>query len=678
MLGKCAGLWHDVGKLDPDFQEYLNGAIERGPDHKMAGTQLATLNDADFLAFVIAGHHGGLPSSGDLRAKLSDDGVQGRTARVMELLKTELPDYRTITKITPPGWLRGRTPTEFFIRMLFSALVDADYLDTEAHFHPELSSARYRDVDLAELWTRFDQHQSAWSMVPPSNLNRARLDIYDHCLRAAEMPPGFFRLTVPTGGGKTLSGMGFALNHALKHGLQRVIVAIPYTSIIDQTADVYRGVFGNGVVLEHHSAVQIDDADTDPRGEPEWHRLATENWDARIVVTTTVQLFESLFANKPSRCRKLHNVARSVIVLDEVQMLPPALLQPILDVLKELVAHYQVSVVLCTATQPALEYGSGLARGISDVREIIPDASRLFGELRRTVYDAESRAMTWEVIAGLLRSTPQALAVVNTKKDAMSLFQALDDPEALHLSTLLCGAHRRLVLEEVRDRLRDGRQCRLISTQVVGAGVDVDFPLVLRAMGPLDRIVQAAGRCNREGRLPELGRVVVFDPTEGGLPKGPYTSATQITHRLLLEDGFNFEDPEIFQHYFSQLWQVVDTEARKIQSARNDFDYPRVAELFRMIPDETVPVVVRYGRSVEELAEVDSLLAGLRNRTYNPRILIRELQPFFVNIYAHSLADLSSQGLLIPVIPGIWEWSGRYDEKLGLTLARRDPEDFIV
>ncbi|MFW6206810.1 MAG: CRISPR-associated helicase Cas3', partial [Gemmatimonadota bacterium] len=308
---------------------------------------------------------------------------------------------------------------------------------------------------------------------------------------------------MPTGGGKTLSGMGFALRHALVHGFERVIVAIPYTSIIEQTADTYRGVFGDGV-LEHHSAVASEaHEDADPVSWHQlWRRLAAENWDARIVVTTTVQLFESVFANRPAPCRKLHNLVGSVLILDEAQTLPSHHLAPILAALSELTAHYRMSVVFCTATQPAVS-AQPYAQVFEAAREIVPAPGTYFAALRRVTYEvpASSERWSWQRVADEMRRSDQCLAVVNTKADALALLEVLDAPEVLHLSTNLCGAHRREVLADVRERLQSGRPCRLVSTQVVEAGVDLDFPLVLRAVGPLDRIVQAAGRCNREGSL---------------------------------------------------------------------------------------------------------------------------------------------------------------------------------
>jgi CRISPR-associated endonuclease/helicase Cas3 len=350
----------------------------------------------------------------------------------------------------------------------------------------------------------------------------------------------------------------------LRIRLDRIIVAIPYTSIIEQSVDVYRGIFGADNVLEHHSAVASHDDPSDPLSYREvWARLASQNWDAPIVVTTTVQLFESLFANRPSTCRKLHNIARSVVILDEVQTLPPELLTPILDVLQDLVDHYHVSVLLCTATQPALQDGPYL-RGLREVREIIADPTQYFAALKRVRYElpAPGERWAWDRVATEMQSVDQGLAIVNTKQDALRLLDALDDPAAFHLSTLLCGAHRRDVLREIRRCLEAGEVCRVVSTQVVEAGVDLDFPLVLRALGPLDRIVQAAGRCNREGRL-AAGRVVIFVPEEGTLPRGAYDTGAATALSLLSRPGADLHDPLLYRTYFERLYQVIPLDEKR-------------------------------------------------------------------------------------------------------------------
>jgi CRISPR-associated endonuclease/helicase Cas3 len=679
-------MWHDVGKIHPEFQKYLHDCEaepdrkHRGPDHKRAGALLAAQR-YDVLAFLIAGHHGGLPSRTELKTWLQDRTKSQRSQDAIQLVRQHLGDIEPVQALTLPAHLKSELDAEFFIRMLFSALVDADFLDTEKHFNAEQSDRRSGAPTSAELWDRFDRNQQMLSGKKTNRLNQIRHDVYQACIQAANQTQGFFRLTVPTGGGKTRSAMAFALKHALAHGLDRVIVAIPYTSIIEQTVKVYREIFGVGTVVEHHSAVATREESADPVSLSDvWSRLAAENWDAPIIVTTTVQLFESLFGRKTTACRKLHNIARTVIVLDEVQTLPVGLLEPSLDGLRQLVAHFNVSVVLCTATQPALDESPYL-KGLPSVKEIIPDPVGLFMELgSRVRYELPSSGVTWtwEQAAAEMRQAEQALAVVNTKNNGLALLEALQDPEALHLSTLLCGAHRRDVLNEVDRRLEQRIPCRLVSTQVVEAGVDLDFPLVLRAMGPLDRIVQAAGRCNREGRQ-VMGRVVVFEPAEGQLPPGAYASATATTRNLLARADFEFHQPENYREYFQALYQVVEKDAKEIQSFRERLDFPSVAERFRMIDDDSASVVVRYRGMDDSDDTVDRLISYVQHQEGKvPRWLLRQLQPYLVNVRSRLVDSFQRDGLLQELVPGLWEWLGKYDLVRGITADNRKPEELVV
>src|SRR6266508_2048014 len=476
-LGYWAGLWHDLGKFHPDFQSYISHPeARRGPDHSSAGAVHAA-RWLEGLAFLVAGHHGGLPASDELKRRLKEKARALPVAGALDIANTQLPGIvpgeqlatkcpSFLASAESAGGRRGQLErdTELFLRMLFSALVDADFLDTEADFDSRRLGLRGGTASLTELWARFEANQAGVTGRQDDALNLIRHEIYQACVVAGDGRSGIFSLTVPTGGGKTRSGMAFALRHALRRGLDRVIVAIPYTSIIEQTADVYRQIFGNAGVLEHHSAVTSGDDASDPVSRQDlWARLASENWAAPIVVTTTVQLFESLFARRPSNCRKLHNIARSVLILDEVQTLPTHLLSPILDALQHLVDRYHVTVLLCTATQPALRDGP-YVQGLRDVREIIPDPARYFQALRRVRYECQSPAdrWSWGRVAEEMRSHSQALAVVNTKRDAFALLDALDDPVALHLSTQMCGVHRRDTLIEVRKRLPVGEPCQLV------------------------------------------------------------------------------------------------------------------------------------------------------------------------------------------------------------------------
>jgi CRISPR-associated endonuclease/helicase Cas3 len=550
-------------------------------------------------------------------------------------------------------------------------------LDTEAHFESRRAETRERTWTPGELWEQYEKRRTEkFADAPKTEINRLRNEIYENCLEAAELSPGLFRLTVPTGGGKTLSGMAFALRHALAHELRRIVVAIPYTSIIEQTAEEYRDFFGEAV-LEHHSAVDwAADTETDPVSlEQLWPRLASQNWDAPIVVTTTVQLFESLFSNRPGACRKLHNLSGSVLILDEAQTLPPHLLAPILDALRELADHYRVSVVFCTATQPSVAVEPYDAV-FGAAREIIAAPESYFAALSRVTYEVSQERWSWERVAEEMRTTDRCLAIVNTKRDALTLLDCLDDPTALHLSTNLCGAHRKRVLAEVRRRLKADEPCRLVSTQVVEAGVDLDFPLVLRALGPLDRIVQAAGRCNREGRLgPGGGRVVVFEPeAPSALPPGAYKTGTD-TARRLFEEDIDLAAPASYETYFRLLSQAVELDRESIQESRAGWDYPRVARDFRLMDDDSLPIVVPY----PTIQQTGARLEELRKNRGSARALFRQLQPFVVNGRRRSVARYASDGLATEVVPGLYQWWGRYDEIRGLVEEPGlTPEELII
>ncbi len=482
------------------------------------------------------------------------------------------------------------------------------------------------------------------------------------------MPPGFFRLTVPTGGGKTLAGLAFALCHALEYNLERIIYAIPYTSIIDQTAKVFSEIFDDEqAFIEHHSDISLPDS-AKPTPAEIRRRLAAENWDASLIATTTVQLFESLLGCGTSKCRKLHRIAKSVIVLDEAQILPVYFLTPILDVLYQLVVYYGVTVVLCTATQPDFASRQGF-EGLPDIREIVPEPERYFARLRRVEYQLPrgGETWTWEEVVDRVRAEHHILVILNTRRDAIELIDTLtpddsfeeeDDPTLFHLSTRLCSTHRKAVLEEVRHRLKTGESCRLIATQVIEAGVDVDFPLVMRALGPLDSIVQAAGRANREGKMPHPGKVIVFVPENGHTPKGSYLVGTDIAGRLLKDGGADLHDPALYQAYFREYYSYPYCDHYGIQELRKRFDYAKVAQTFRMIEDESISVIVRYQPAAEK---VENLLNTLRNSTHLRRDDLRALQPYTVNLLAHEFKKAQQHSLIEEVIPGVWEWHGTYD-----------------
>lgn len=660
-----AGLLHDFGKYRDEFQQYLRAQRDSSTEthHAVYGAALAYRQDWLGPAFAIAGHHAGLHDLHELQRL-----VEGTTYRTDERVPVLLERFeRELGKVPkkiaePPFAANNEHSAEFYIRMLFSALVDADFLDTEAHYTgaPRPSF----ELQAPELLQRLIAEKESKSSE--GELNAIRNRIFQQCLDKAKTSPGFFSLTVPTGGGKTLAGMAFALAHAaqLQHNLRRIVVVIPYLSIIEQNAAQYRRVLdpeNRGIVIEHHSAVNIpeDTNESRPRAPFEKHpdEYAAENWDAPVIVTTSVQFIESLFANRTSRCRKLHNIAHSVVIFDEVQTLPSHLLNPLLNVFRELRDHYGVSFVFSTATQPAFRHRPlSLTEGLKpgEIQEITQDTEEIFRSLRRvSIYAPKPDEITrWDTLAEQIARRDQALCVVNIRRHAYNLWEKLrrvvplEERDAVfHLSSAMCAEHRLDVLgadrdpkpDTIRYRLRHNQPCRLVSTQLIEAGVDVDFPLVWRAMGPLDSIVQAAGRCNRENLLrdasgnPALGEVIVFRPEDNTLPPGVYRTATDITGSLLahVEADALATDHKLFERYFDQLYQLVPND-NNIQSEREKLHFRKVAELARVIQNDTQPVIVPYGKGCNLIEKIRTRPL-VKGRPRFGRDDLRKLQRFIVS-----------------------------------------------
>lgn len=702
-----AGMLHDAGKAGDAFQQYLKlcytepSRSHGKTDHKGAGF-LRALELCQPLALLIQCHHGGLRD-----AQVIQDGKakheQQRQECERALRAYDMMDLIPLDRAAPrvAAWaLQDSLAFEFWLRMLFSALVDADHLDSERHRNPEDADLRLPPPPAGALWQQFAVKQDAFissldDIQRQSSVNRVRAEVYAACLAAAEREPGFFRLTVPTGGGKTRSGLAFALKHAEQHGLRHIVTAVPYLTITDQTAAIVHDIFPDErLVLEHHSAAGASEDDDEGSENPreQWRRLAAQNWDAPIVITTMVQLFESLLGRRTTTCRKLHRLAKSVIILDEAQTIPLPLREPAYDVLRELVTHYGTSVVLCTATQPALDTLPAQMRPI----DIVPEPGRHFSILKRVEFTwppPDAPRWTWEDAAERMRASPRALAVVNTVPNARALFAALGpDDGHFHLSAAMCGAHRRDVLAIVRDRLKRGKSCRLVSTQVIEAGVDVDFPLLLRAFGPLDRIVQAAGRCNREGRLDGLGQVIIFDPEEGGVPPGPFRTGTQTTsliRELWAGDGeLDLDDPSTMLTYFTALNKRIDPDRPKIQVDRRARNYETVANNFKMIEDDQVSVIVRYRGLGEDGQQetrdrIDQIVANIRtaHRNGNPgwlRSLFRRAQPYIVSLRHHQLRTFAAQGDATELTDELWLWESTYDPHVGILPGRMDAGNLVV
>lgn len=680
--GRLAGLWHDLGKYHPDFQRRIRGE-EVQVEHAGLGAALSVMKGrlaGRPLAFAIAGHHAGLANDGAqgqsdrtplvdrLKAnrELLEATMAGTVPVPTELLNAALP--------APPPFLAGRGErdasmrrVELWTRFIFSALVDADRRATAkfyAQFDPTIrlhEELRYESLSI--LRNRLDAAINRKALeAKATHVNVARAEVLAACRKAAARPPGRFSLTVPTGGGKTLAGMSFALNHALLHGLRRVIVVIPFTSIIEQNAKVYRAVLGEGNVVEHHSNLDQQRLAEENTEREVKRKLAAENWDAPVVVTTTVQFFESLFSDHPSRCRKLHNIAKSVIILDEVQTLPAEFLLPILDGLAELSdpKAYGCSVVLSTATPPALRYREGQGYGLHDVDEIVDGPHALARRLKRvSVYwpDNFNEVLTYDALAAQIASRHKALAVVHRRQDARDLAERLQRlmPSSnrrpshvlLHLSALMCPAHRLRALRRARAAVRTKRRVYLISTQLIEAGVDIDFPVVYRALAGLDSLAQAAGRCNREGRLIDpdgnlvKGEFVVFR-AETDPPTPSLKAAMKSTGIMLGLHGRDLDpsDPDRCLEFFNLLYFNADKDARGIQTARASLNFATVAADFKLIDEYAMPIIVPYGHADERLAAY---------RANPTRLTRRALQPFIVQIPPWHHSILHGLGALSPI-----------------------------
>ncbi len=728
--GHLAGLWHDLGKFRPGFQRYLRqdadahvegrALVTADKTHSAAGA----LHALDLLrnqhgshgraagwlfAHLIASHHHGLYDHADLSDRLQGSGqLASRRERdeAIAVCAAACPELLDLPSgLNPPDlWAaipgfaqREPLAQSLWLRMLFSALVDADFIDTEAYLDGKRAAQRSGFAPLVDHLARLDRHldtlarrvHAAGRSHEP--VMRARAQVLADCRAAASLPPGVFSLQVPTGGGKTLASLAFALRHAVAHGMERVIVAIPYTSIVEQTADVFAAVFGRDAVVEHHSQ-----AEADPGHDTARSRLACENWDAPLVVTTNVQLLESLFAARTSRCRKLHRLQRCVIVLDEAQVLPPPFLQPTLDALRLLCAHYGATIVSCTATQPVLadirrfdarQSLRGLVRDGAKPTEIVREVAPLYAALERvriawpTDWHAPQQPAA---LAARVVAHEAVLAIVNTRKAAAELLAAIDAaaPEGertLHLSAAMCGQHRADVIAGIKTRLDarregDDRPLRVVSTQLVEAGVDLDFPVVFRALAGLDSIAQAAGRCNREGQLgPRGGRVEVFVQDIPAV-LATLRRAAESTVAVLGESRPETLPPQLFQRYFEHWYgrfaNLDDKGIVDMLRASPDFALRlrSAADAYRLVDDENqCSVVVPYTPASGDTAARDAALAALHSGDAQ-RWQLRSLQRYVVQAPRRDVDVWLARGDVAEPLPGwfVLQDPTRYDARRGL------------
>lgn len=676
------GMLHDVGKCSREFQDRL---LNNGPkvDHSTAGAiEAGELYGESFkriLGYIICGHHSGLMNYGSeesglklrFNKEIPEYEVEVKNINVdIKQLSMDLPKKITEHK----GFSIG-----FYIRMLYSCLVDADFLDTEEFMDIAASNKRKDNEEfsvLNELFESYMERKNKNSSM--SKINSYRQEIYQDCIKAGSQDVNLFSLTVPTGGGKTLSSMAFALKHLKHNNLKKIICVIPYTSIIEQNAKQYKDIFGEENVLEHHSNFDFSEVENDTdcsfsstsknsKYTVDKLRYASENWDIPIIVTTNVQFFESLFANKSSRCRKIHNISNSIVIIDEAQMMPTKFLKPTLNALTELVNNYNTSVVLTTATKP--EFPDDILK--EKPKEIIAEPEKLYDALKRVKVNYLGK-ISDEKLVEQIDNLERVLVVVNTRKHAQKLYEKVDkkadENNIFHLSANMCPAHRSELLKKIKEKLKNGEPCKIISTQLIECGVDISLPVVYRSLSGIDSIAQAAGRCNREGET-DLGQVYVFESTEDYGKAIMYQSRTAECGRQILE---KFEDPlslEAISSYFELLY---DTEKDKLDTKNimdnfeeraNElaFSFEQTAKDYKLI-DETESLIIPYNEDASK--QIESL-----KYSDHPNSIARKLQKYSISIHKNKLDELTAEGAIININDQFTVLAckeGFYDENLGL------------
>lgn len=665
--GYCCGMLHDIGKYSAAFQKKIQENSLRHVDHSTAGAQLCVEKGGlySFLGYCIAGHHAGLPDTGELSDTAAAPTFMGRR-------KKKIEDYQAYQKeiAIPPLVSKPFDPSKsrdidfsfsVFIRMVYSCLVDADFLDTEA-FMKDGQVKRERGDCPEELLKKLESHIGDWLKNDDiDTVNGRRTEILKHCLKNGSEDPGLFRLTVPTGGGKTIASLAFALRHAAEHHMDRIIYVIPYTSIIEQNAKVFRGILGDENVLENHYNIDYESSE-----ELKPMQLAAENWDKPVVVTTNVQFFESLFANKSSKCRKLHNIANSVIIFDEAQMLPNDYLKPCIAMIEELLVHYRTSIVLCTATQPALQ---PFFTNVGNAKELCPRLEEQFRFFERVTIE-NSGVLTAEILTERLQEEKQVLCIVNTKKKAQAIYRQIRAEGVYHLSTAMYPGHRRRVLSQIRERLLHGKRCILIATSLVEAGVDLDFETVYRQLAGVDSIIQAAGRCNREGKRPAgESNVYIFQFEEKEMVPGQ-RQQMDVT-KSLLADSEDLTSLKSITKYFEMLYhfrgESLDKKKILEEFKKRRFAFAKVGKEFKLIEENTITIFI----PIEEEAEL--LLQQIKYQGYT-KSAMRKAGQYCVQVYENEFQKLSGAGIVRPVTEDSSDFyelvdKERYSEEMGLDLS---------
>lgn len=680
------GLLHDLGKYQPDFQNYLENGGKRGSvPHASWGAGYARRGRLLESSIVIDGHHKGLPDNSAWKND-TEQYKRGDVGGFEEVVKTFISDIgfeESILKAINSLTFDKPFQREAFIRYLFSSLTDSDWLSTEQHFDENISRIRSsRSLPIAEMISKLEKELSCKSTE--GKINQIRNDARYQVLQKATLPVGFYSLALPTGMGKTLTSVSWALKHAETNGLKRIIIVLPFVNIIDQTAQILKNIFGDDLVLEHHSAYNEsgqyagDDANEQIVAEKR-KNLACENWDYPVVITTTVQFFESLFSNRPSRCRKIHNIAESVVVFDEVQTLPKEIILPTLQMLKDIQFVMKASFLFCTATQPAFEKRQGF-EGIDIICPLVDNPAELYKVTQRVEYclinnlDPIAPATVLEAV---IKEDKASLVIFNTKKAALDFYNStktLNNWEMkYHLSTAMCPAHRKIAIKNICDDLKTKRKILVASTQLIEAGVDFDFPVVFRAMAPLESIIQAAGRCNRENNLGRLGgRVFIFNMLDGGMPDKTYAACASYTGEIIKPNINLLHDHQIFNKYYAQVLSLyIDPDKYNINTSRSSFNFRSVNDSYFIIRNATEGLYI-YNYNEESR----QLFNSIEHKEFLSRDDYRKMQMYTVQVYKFFLIQNAEMCKLIP--QGFQVWYGNYDHDTGISVEPVEADKMIV
>lgn len=671
--GYCCGMLHDIGKYSEEFQRKIQEDTNDRVDHATAGAQVCKERGGYYsiLSYCIAGHHAGLPDYGNTAMSSSLCGRWKKRICDYHAYKDEIK----IPKLdTDPIVFSKDRNMDFalgtFIRMLYSCLVDADFLDTES-FMKNGDTGRNSGESMETLQNRLEKHISEWlKNTDTDTINGRRTEILKNCIKEGKQKEGIFRLTVPTGGGKTLASLAFALEHAVKNHKDRIIYVIPYTSIIEQNAQVFREILGEDNVLENQCNVDYESSE-----EFKPMQLASENWDKPVVVTTNVQFFESLFANKSSKCRKLHNIANSVVILDEAQMLPMDYLKPCTAMLQELVDGYRTSIVLCTATQPTLD---AFFRENALIKELCPRMEEQFQFFQRVNYQNLGK-IRWDDLLEKLKRENNALCIVNTKKAAQMIYKEIDGEGIYHLSTSMYPKHRKRVLKKIRERLKNNEKCIVISTSLVEAGVDLDFARVYRQIAGLDSMIQAAGRCNREGKRKLSESMVYIFDLEESYPVQSQRQQMDVS-KGILQDYADIADLKAITDYFTRLYHYRGTslDKKKIMDEfqKMECNFAKVAKEFRLIEENTRVIFINREPEADELLQELRIKGVTRER-------MRKAGQYCIQVYDNEKSEnsffdkLNGAGMLKPISEEMQDFyelaaGEQYSEEYGLDFSLED------